>query len=111
MMRIRGIRRRFVVLSLMTLAAGCGSVHLGNGFGRRYHDAFSAQTRRDGAALSPFDAADAQKTMARRHGGGGTATPVSNGGGAGPETSGYPPASSAGIGADGNPNPIRLEAK
>jgi hypothetical protein len=104
-----GIRRRFVILCLVSMSGACGGAHLGPGVGRRYHQAFAGQVERTGSPMAGRDSADAHRTLARHHKG---ETHVGEGAASISTAPAADPAGvTLGIGADRNPNPIRLEAK
>lgn len=105
----------FIVISLAS-AAGCGRAHLGPRFGDRYRAAFEAQAEsRQSEEPGPLDAHDAKGILARHRGVKGAGGGGADGGGGAPAVGlvigGGGGGSEGGYGADGNPNPIKLEAK
>src|SRR5947199_1515089 len=92
---------------------GCGASRLGDDFGVRTRSAYDAQIAHKGGAPDPQTANDAKRVLAVHH----ARQPGVATSGAAPAPSGMTmpyggtSAPSAGIGATGNPNPIRIEAK
>lgn len=60
------MRRLVTIASLAAALLGCGSPHLGDGYGRRVRGALDAQTQTRGEANRAIDGTDA-KLVLRRH--------------------------------------------